>query len=155
MNLTPQKKIAARIMNVGTNRVWIDPEVEEDLSLALTRADVRKLINDGIIRKKPTIGVSRGRSKIIKAQKQRGQRRGHGSRKGRVGGRQPGKELWMNKVRSQRRYLQGLRDNDLIKSSQYRMFYSKVKGNSYRNVAHLKNTIEDLGIIKKPKKKRR
>lgn len=155
MNLTPQKKIASKILGVGLKRVWIDPDNEEDLSLALTRDDVRKLISDRIIRKKNIKGVSRGRARIIKIQKRRGQRRGHGRRRGRMGAHQPSKKLWINKVRSQRRYLRGLRDNQLINPAQYRKLYVKVKGNSYRSVTHLRNTIEDLGIIKTPKKKRR
>lgn len=155
MNLTPQKKIAAKILNVGVKRVWIDPDYEEDLSLALTRDDVRKLIADNVIRRKAIKGVSRGRARILSLQKRRGQRRGHGSRKGKAGARQPGKKVWINKVRSQRRYLRGLRDNQLILPSQYRKLYSKVKGNSYRSVAHLRNTIDDSGIIKKRKVKRR
>ncbi|UCG00595.1 MAG: 50S ribosomal protein L19e [Candidatus Heimdallarchaeota archaeon] len=155
MNLTPQKKIAAKILGVGVKRVWIDPNVEEDLSLALTRDDVRKLISDRVIRKKGVRGVSKGRTRMVRIQKSRGQRRGHGKRKGRTGARQPRKETWINKVRSQRRYLRGLRDNQLITPAQYRKLYVKVKGNSYRSVTHLRNTVEDLSIIKKPKKKRR
>lgn len=155
MNLTPQKRIAAKILGVGVKRVWIDPDIEEDLSLALTREDVRKLISDRVIRKKNVKGVSKGRTRLIKIQKRRGQRRGHGKRKGRTGARQPSKMNWINKVRSQRRYLRGLRDNQLISPAQYRKLYVKVKGNSYRSVTHLRNAIEDLGIIKKPKKKRR
>ncbi len=155
MNLTPQKNIAAKILNVGVKRVWIDPEYEEDLSLALTRDDVRKLIADNVIRRKPIKGVSRGRARMLRLQKRRGQRRGQGSRKGRAGARQPGKKVWINKVRSQRRYLRGLRENQLILPSQYRKLYSKVKGNSYRSVAHLRNTVDDSGIIKKRKVKRR
>ena len=110
---------------------------------------------NGSVWKKPMKGVSHGRSRFLNRQKQRGQRRGHGSRKGRKGARQPTKNLWIRKVRSQRRYIQGLRDNNLIQPSQYRMLYAKVKGNSYRNVAHLRNTIEDMGILKKTKKRRR
>ncbi|MFX1506285.1 MAG: 50S ribosomal protein L19e [Promethearchaeota archaeon] len=155
MNLTPQKKIAAKILGVGVRRVWIDPNVEEDLSLALTRDDVRKLISDRVIRKKRVKGVSKGRTRVVQVQKSRGQRRGHGKRKGRIGAHQPSKKIWINKVRSQRRYLRGLRDNQLITPAQYRKLYVKVKGNSYRSVAHLRNTIEDLDIIKKPKKRRR
>lgn len=155
MNLTPQKKIAARILGIGVNRVWIDPDNEEDLSLALTRDDIRKLISDNVIRKKSIIGVSRGRARILRNQKRRGQRRGHGSRKGTTGARQSSKKVWINKVRSQRRYLRGLRDNQLILPAQYRKLYSKVKGNSYRSVTHLKNTVEDSGIVKKRKVKRR
>lgn len=155
MNLTSQRRIAAKIMGIGIKRVWIDPDIEEDLSLALTRDDVRKLISDGVIRKKNVKGVSKGRTRLIKLQKSRGQRRGHGKRKGMTGARQPSKKTWMNKVRSQRRYLRGLRDNQLIEPSQYRNLYVKVKGNSFRSVTHLRNATEDLGIIKKPKKKRR
>lgn len=155
MNYTPQRKIAAKILGVGVNRVWIDPDVEEDLSLALTREDVRKLIADRVIRKKSVIGVSRGRARILSIQKKRGQRKGHGSRKGRKGARQPSKELWMAKIRSQRRYLRGLRENQLITPAVYRQFYAKAKGNSYRSVSHLRNTINELGIIKKSKTKRR
>ncbi|MFX0013658.1 MAG: 50S ribosomal protein L19e [Promethearchaeota archaeon] len=155
MNLTPQKKIAAKILGVGVKRVWIDPEIEEDLSLALTREDVRKLISDRVIRKKSVKGVSRGRTRYSRIQKQRGQRLGQGRRKGRAGARQPSKQTWINKVRSQRRYIRGLRDNQLIDPAEYRKLYTKVKGNSYRSVTHLRNTVEDLGIIKRPKKKRR
>ncbi len=155
MNYTPQKKIAAKILGVGVNRVWIDPDVEEDLSLALTREDVRKLIDDHIIRKKQMTGISRGRARMITTQKKRGQRRGLGSRKGTKGARQPGKELWIAKIRSQRRYLRGLRDNKLISPADYRQLYAKAKGNSYRSVAHLRNTIYEAGIVKKPKGKRR
>jgi large subunit ribosomal protein L19e len=155
MNLTPQRKIAAKILGVGIKRVWIDPDIEEDLSLALTRDDVRKLISDRVIRKKPVKGVSRGRSREIRLQKRRGQRRGHGSRKGRMGARQPTKRAWIDKVRSQRRYLRSLRDNERITPAQYRSLYVKVKGNAYRSVTHLRNTIEDQGILKKPKVKRR
>ncbi|MFX0124036.1 MAG: 50S ribosomal protein L19e [Candidatus Hodarchaeota archaeon] len=155
MNLTPQKKIAAKILGVGVKRVWIDPNIEEDLSLALTREDIRKLISDKVIRKKNVRGVSKGRTRLVRVQKRRGQRRGYGKRKGRAGARQPSKRIWINKVRSQRRYLSSLRDNQLITPAQYRKLYVKVKGNSYRSVTHLRNTVEDLGIIKKPKKKRR
>ncbi len=155
MNLTPQKKIAAKILGVGIKRVWIDPDYEEDLSLALTRDDVRKLISDNVIRKKPIKGVSRGRARILIKQKRRGQRRGHGSRKGKTGARESNKKVWINKVRSQRRYLRGLRDNQLILPAQYRKLYAKVKGNSFRSVTHLKYSIEDSGIIKKRKVKRR
>ncbi|MHA1445002.1 MAG: 50S ribosomal protein L19e [Candidatus Hodarchaeales archaeon] len=138
MNYTPQKRLAAEILGVGVHRVWIDPDVEEDLSLALTREDVRKLIADRVIRKKPMIGVSRGRARILSIQKKRGT-----------------KELWIAKIRSQRRYLRGLRNNQLITPAHYRQLYAKAKGNSYRSVTHLRNTITELGMIKKSKTKRR
>ncbi|MHA2095964.1 MAG: 50S ribosomal protein L19e, partial [Candidatus Hodarchaeales archaeon] len=100
-------------------------------------------------------GVSRGRARLFAIQKRRGQRRGRGSRKGRKGARQPSKDLWIAKIRSQRRYLRGLRENNLITPTSYRQLYAKAKGNLYRNVAHLRNTVYESGIVKKSKGKRR
>ena len=37
MNLTTQKRLAASILKVGLNRVWIDPERLEDVSMAISR----------------------------------------------------------------------------------------------------------------------
>ena len=36
MNLTTQKRLAADILKVGVNRVWIDPENIEEVSRAIT-----------------------------------------------------------------------------------------------------------------------
>ena len=144
MNLRPQKRIAAQILGVGIGRVWIDPDVEEDLSLALTREDIRKLISDGKIKKNSVTGVSKGRTRQNLLKKRKGLKKGHGSRKGRAGARTPKKRLWINKVRSQRRYLRELREKELITPSIYRELYAKVKGNAYRNVSHLKLTVEEM-----------
>ena len=51
MNLTTQKKLAAKILKVGVNRVWIDPEHMEEVSRAITRNSVKALINNGVIKK--------------------------------------------------------------------------------------------------------
>ena len=36
MNLTTQKRLAASILKVGLNRVWIDPEQIEEVSMDMT-----------------------------------------------------------------------------------------------------------------------
>ena len=41
MNLTTQKRLAASILKVGLNRVWIDPERMEEVSMAITREGVK------------------------------------------------------------------------------------------------------------------
>ena len=41
MNLTTQRRLAADILKVGLNRVWIDPEQIEEVSRAIT---VRKIV---------------------------------------------------------------------------------------------------------------
>ena len=37
MNLTTQRRLAASILKVGENRVWIDPNEAEEVSRAITR----------------------------------------------------------------------------------------------------------------------
>ena len=78
MNLTTQKRLAASILKVGLNRVWIDPERIEEVSLVMTREGVKQLIKDGAIKAKPQKGNSSYRSKKIKEQKAKGKRKGRG-----------------------------------------------------------------------------
>ena len=95
MNLTTQKRLAASILKVGLNRVWIDPERIEEVSMAITRDGVKQLINDGAIKAKPQKGISSYRSKKIKEQKAKGKRKGRGSVKGAKKARTPKKKAWM------------------------------------------------------------
>ena len=67
-NLTNQRRLASRIMKVGHNRVWIDPQRIEDVESAITREEVRKLVHEKVIAATPIQGVSRGRAKVIQAQ---------------------------------------------------------------------------------------
>ena len=78
MNLTTQKRLAASILKVGLNRVWIDPERMEEVSIAITREGVKQLINDGAIKAKPQKGISSYRSKKLAEQKKKGKRRKEG-----------------------------------------------------------------------------
>ncbi len=63
MNLTTQKRLAADLLKVGVNRVWIDPNNLEEVSRAITREGVNKLIQDGYIKARPKKGISSYRSK--------------------------------------------------------------------------------------------
>ena len=47
----------------------------------------------------------------------------------------------MSKIRAQRRTLKELRGEGEITPSQYRYFYRKAKGGSYRSISHLKSNI--------------
>ena len=55
MNLTTQRRLAASILKVGVNRVWIDPEEIEEVSRAITRDGVKQLIDQGIIKARPKL----------------------------------------------------------------------------------------------------
>ena len=94
-NLTKQRRLAADILKVGVERVWIDPEAAEEVSSAITREDIRKLIEEGIIKRKQKKGVSRGRARERARKRKLGRRRGHGSRKGTKYARLPRKRQWI------------------------------------------------------------
>ena len=49
MKLTSQKRLAAQVMKVGKSRVWIDPQFEDEASLAITKEDIRRLVDEGVI----------------------------------------------------------------------------------------------------------
>jgi len=69
MNLTTQKRLAAEILDVGVNKIWVDPARTEDVSRAITRDDIRHFISNGAIAAEPEKGNSRGRFKKAMAQK--------------------------------------------------------------------------------------
>lgn len=143
MKLTTQKKLAAQVMKVGKSRVWMNPEFEDEVSLAITKGDVRRLVDEGAIQSKQKTGVSRGRARATMHQKRMGRQRGPGRRKGRSRAVITGKERWTLKIRPQRRELKRLRDEGKITSGVYRQLYLKAKGNSFRNTAHLKSYITE------------
>jgi large subunit ribosomal protein L19e len=149
MNVRTQRKIAARVLKVGKNRVYIDPESLSDVSLAITREDIRRHIDDGVIKKRKIQGVSRGRARALARKKKKGQRIGMGSRKGPKYSRLSSKERWINKVRSQRNYLKQLRDEGYIDSLNYRKLYLQTKGGLFRSVHYLRNYIAEHGLTKK------
>jgi|TARA_B100000959_G_scaffold205932_1_gene215927 large subunit ribosomal protein L19e len=152
MIISNQKRMAAEILSrkegrtVGIHRVWIDPNYLSEVADAVQKADVRGLIEDGIIKVKPIQGTSRSRARKAAIQKSKGRRKGQGSRSGSANSRHPRKQRWMSKIRAQRRALKELREDEEISATQYRHFYLKAKGGSYRSVAHMKSNIELEGI---------
>jgi large subunit ribosomal protein L19e len=143
MKLTTQKRLAAEVMKVGMSRVWIDPDFEDEVSLAITRNDIRRLVDEGAIQQRQKIGVSRGRARHILRQKRKGQRKGPGKRKGKHTSKLSGKDRWMMKIRPMRNELKKLRDEGKITRRIYRDLYLKAKGNAFRNTAHLRTYITE------------
>ncbi|MDO5850988.1 MAG: 50S ribosomal protein L19e [Methanobacteriaceae archaeon] len=149
MNLTTQKKLAAKILKVGVNRVWIDPEYMEEVSRAITRNSIRSLINDGIIKAKPVKGISSYRSKKIAEQKRKGKRKGHGSIKGAKKARTPKKQAWMGTVRSLRTVLKDMRAKEEIDRTTYRKLYNMAKGGAFKSKSYMKTYANDHGMLQK------
>ena len=143
MNLTNQRRLAASILEIGINRVWIDPEKIEDVESAITRDEIRKLIKEGTIKALPEKSTSRGRARILAQKKRTGRRIGMGTKKGRTYSEVSEKTRWMHRIRSLRRKLTELRDQRIITVSTYRTLYMKAKGGEFRSLADLERHINE------------
>jgi large subunit ribosomal protein L19e len=153
MNLKNQMRIAADILKASPKRVWFDPEWLDEIKESITKADLRALIKDNAIKVKPKRGISRGRVKKIRVQKRKRRRRGIGSRKGRSSARLSNKSKWVNKIRTQRNFINLLRDKKLVYPRIYRDLYRKAKGNFFRSKRHIQLYMKEHNLFVKDGKK--
>jgi len=138
MNLSTQRRLASDVLKVGKNRVYFDPSRLEDIKEALTKEDIRRLVKDRLIQKRPEIGNSKSRFRKLLKQKRKGRRQGEGSRKGKNTARLSNKRKWIILVRSQRNLIKELRDKNIITRKIYRTLYRKIKGGFFRSRRHIK-----------------
>jgi len=149
MNLSVQKRIASDVMNCGMHRVWLDTERSEEISMAITREDIRKLVHKGLVKKKPEKAISRVRARKRALQKKKGRRKGQGKRKGTANARYPKKKRWIKRIRPLRRELKNMRDSRYIERNTYRKLYRMAKGGAFRSVNHLKTYMEEHALTRK------
>ncbi len=143
-DLKNQKRIAADELDIGKNRVWLDPEAQGEIADAITREDVRDLIDRDLIQtKREKRSNSRGRARERNKKRAYGHLKGHGSRKGTAGARQNRKDDWMGRIRAQRRRLRELRDEGELSSSEYRSLYDQASGGEFDSVGDLERYIEE------------
>jgi large subunit ribosomal protein L19e len=138
--LTLQRKIAAKILKVGENKVWFDPSKTEEIKKAVTRADVKRLVEKKIIK-----ALS---EKLKKPKERKKRKRGPGSKKGGKYSRLGKKRRWIITIRPLRKMLKELRDSGRIDRKTYRKLYLMAKGGMFRSRAHLKTYLEQHGLIK-------
>ncbi|WP_336001958.1 50S ribosomal protein L19e [Halorientalis halophila] len=142
-DLSAQKRLASDIMDVGKNKVWFDPDEQSEIADAITREDVRELIDQGAIQAEDATGNSRGRARERAAKRSYGHQKNAGSRKGKAGGRQDPKQDWESRIRAQRNRLRELRDEGDLSKSAYREVYNLAGGGEFDSVADMERYIDN------------
>jgi len=141
-DLKSQRRLAAEILKVGQNRVWIDPERIEDAEAAMTREEIKKLIHEGVIKPRPEKGVSHARARIIHEKKKKRRKSGPGSRSGSARAKISKKEAWMSKIRALRRRLRELKASKIVTESTYRKMYKMASSGRFMSVADLERYLK-------------
>ncbi|MCW4032342.1 MAG: 50S ribosomal protein L19e [Candidatus Bathyarchaeota archaeon] len=138
MDLKSQKRIAAQLLKAGQNRVWMDPEQLDRIENAITKNEIRRLVHEGVIRRKAQLGISKGRGRKL--------RKGAGSRKG---SKITKKRLWIKKIRALRKGSRELVEKRMITRNTYRKLINMSKGGAFRSKSHLKEYIEAHKLLRR------
>lgn len=148
MKLDTQKRIAAKVLGIGENKVHFDPDKLEEIKEAITKSDIRSLVKSKTISKKAQNSQSRGRARKIKEQKKKGNLKGPGSKTGSKKARLNPKTVWVTKIRLLRSFLRELKTKGKLDNKDYRDLILKSKGGYFRSKRHIKLYITEHRMVK-------
>lgn len=142
VNIAKKRELAARVLNVGVNRVRFEPDRLEDITDSITRENIRSLVKSGAIWTVQPKGSSRGRA-IKKRSVWKVHGKGPGSKKGKKTARVGKKSVYVVKTRSMRYHLKVIKERKDISNDIYWYLYKRVNGGQVRSLAHLRELVKE------------
>lgn len=132
MKLDKKKALAARMLNVGKDRIWFNPQRLKEIKEAITKQDIKELVSQKIVLIKEITGT--------KKKKKRKTRRKAGSISKKV---RKSKRDYMNKIRKLRLYLKRLKAENKISSADYRKLRNYSKSGIFKDLKHLREYLKE------------
>lgn len=127
----------------------MDPERIEDVEVAITRQEIRKLIHEGAIQASAEKGISRVRARVLHEKKKQRLRRGPGTRKGSKRAKVTKKDVWMSKVRALRKTLHRWQASRALTEGAYRQLYTSASSGLFSSIADMERYAKDHGLWRK------
>lgn len=144
MNLRAKKLLAAKTFNIGKERIIFVNERIEEIKEAITKQDMRNLLQDGAIR----IREVGGRKIVIKNKRKRTK----GKIRKRVNQR---KRNYIILTRKLRKFIKEKRKNGEIGNKEEKELRKKIRNKMFKSKSHLKENIGGLKNENTKKKKKR
>lgn len=138
------RRIASDILGRGQSAIRFNSNALDDINKAITRDDVRALIQSKSVFALAAKKNRSSNSKILKRKRDEGRRRGRGRRKGTMKAR--GMMTWEKKTRTQRMLIKELKKDHKLDTKEFSRYYGLVKGNIFPDKASLIRNLKSSGV---------